>query len=71
MPEVPCDDIHANRILVAHIYHRIDPEILWATLTQDVPRLAAELQRWHARDRARESERGKRVDRDAGLDIGF
>lgn len=71
MPEVPWDDIRANRILVAHIYHRIDPEILRATLSQDVPRLAAELERWLALDLAREAERGKRVERDTGLDIGF
>lgn len=71
MPAVPWDDIHANRVLVAHIYHRIDPEILWATLTKDVPQLAAELQQWLARDLARESEGRKRVGRDTGLDIGF
>lgn len=71
MPEVPWDDIHANRVLVAHIYHRIDPEILWATLTQDVPLLSAELERWLAVDLAREPEQGKRVERDTDLDIGF
>ena len=48
MPEVPWDDIRANRVLVAHIYHRIDPRLLWATLSQDVPQLAAELERWRA-----------------------
>lgn len=31
MPAVPWDDIRANRILVADIYHRIDYEILWET----------------------------------------
>jgi uncharacterized protein with HEPN domain len=48
MPSVPWEDIRANRILVAHIYHRIDPNILWATLSQDVPLLASELERWRA-----------------------
>ena len=71
MPAMPWDDIHANRVLVAHIYHRIDAEILWATLNQDIPRRAAELQQWLARDLARESARAKRVERDTGLDIGF
>jgi uncharacterized protein with HEPN domain len=48
MPAVPWDDIRANRVLVAHIYHRIDPSILWATLFQDVPQLASELERWRS-----------------------
>jgi uncharacterized protein with HEPN domain len=39
MTEVPWDDIRANRVLVAHIYHRIDYTILWETLARDVPRL--------------------------------
>jgi uncharacterized protein with HEPN domain len=38
MPLVPWDDIRANRILVAHVYHRIDTEVLWPTLVRDVPR---------------------------------
>ena len=71
MPGVPWDDIRANRVLVAHIYHRIDPTILWATLSQDVPRLAAEVERWHHLELAREADRAKRVERDTGLDIGF
>ena len=52
MPAVPWDDIRANRVLVAHIYHRIDYGILWETLRQDVPRLAAELDRWRAQESA-------------------
>lgn len=71
MPKVPWDDIRANRVLVAHIYHRIDPAVLWSTLSQDVPQLAAELETWRALDLAREAERGRRVERDTGLDIGF
>lgn len=54
MPGVPWDDVRANRVLVAHIYHRIDPKILWATLVQDVPQLAAEVEQWRARELARE-----------------
>lgn len=55
MPEVPWGDIRANRILVAHIYHRIDPETLWATLCQDVPRLADEVGRWWTAEEAKHS----------------
>ena len=64
IPGVPWDDIRANRILVAHIYHRIDYEILRATLSHDVPRLAEELEQW---------QRGQHlgVERDTGHDIGF
>lgn len=46
MPTVPWDDIRANRVLVAHVYHRIDPEVLWATITRDLPAPSKELQRW-------------------------
>jgi uncharacterized protein with HEPN domain len=48
MPAVPWDDIRANRVLVAHIYHRIDYEILWETLARDVPSLAAEIEAWRS-----------------------
>ncbi len=40
IPEVPWDEIRSNRILVAHIYHRIEYKIAWETLVRDVPRLA-------------------------------
>ena len=49
MPLVPWDDIRANRVLVAHAYHRIDENILWSTLERDVPRLAIEVGRWKSR----------------------
>jgi uncharacterized protein with HEPN domain len=48
MSGVPWEDIRANRVLVAHVYHRIDPDVLWATLSQDVPSLAIELERWRS-----------------------
>lgn len=41
--DVPWDDIRDIRILVDHIYHRIDYTILWRTLTEDVPHLQARL----------------------------
>lgn len=45
IPEVPWDDIRDIRILVDHIYHRIDYELLWATLEKDVPHLLENLRR--------------------------
>lgn len=48
MPTVPWDDIRANRVLVAHIYHRIDYEILWETLARDVPGLASVIEAWRS-----------------------
>lgn len=41
--DVPWDDIRDIRILVDHIYHRIDYAILWRTLEEDVPHLQARL----------------------------
>ena len=40
IPEgVPWDDVIANRIIVDHVYHRVDYDLLWNTLERDVPRL--------------------------------
>jgi uncharacterized protein with HEPN domain len=46
IPDVPWDDVRDIRILVDHIYHRIDSEALWETLREEVPRLLVELERW-------------------------
>jgi len=67
IPGVPWDDIRANRVLVAHIYHRIDYDILRATLAHDVPRLAAELERW----RDHELGRGAGAERETGRGLGL
>lgn len=64
LPEISWDDIRANRILVAHVYHRIDYAVVWATLVQDVPRLASALRQWHELHRSRPQDRGG--ERDAG-----
>jgi uncharacterized protein with HEPN domain len=45
-PDVPWDDIRDVRILVDHIYHRVDYEALWKTLGEDVPLLLERLRRW-------------------------
>jgi uncharacterized protein with HEPN domain len=46
MPDVPWDDIHDIRILVDHVYHRIDYDALWVTLMEDVPLLLEQVRRW-------------------------
>ena len=43
LPEVPWDDIRDIRILVDHIYHRVDYDALWVTLARDVPHLIERL----------------------------
>jgi uncharacterized protein with HEPN domain len=68
MPEVAWEDIRANRILVAHIYHRIDYAIVWETLVPDVPRLAQELQHWLARG---PENRGPQRAIERGPDLGL
>ena len=48
VPDVPWDDIRDIRILVDHIYHRVDYDSLWQTLATDVPDLLSHLRRWRA-----------------------
>lgn len=43
IPDVPWDDLRDIRILVDHIYHRIDYGALWETLRDDVPHLLKRL----------------------------
>jgi len=42
-PQVPWHDIVRLRIVLAHHYHRVDPEQVWAIATTDVPELIAAL----------------------------
>jgi uncharacterized protein with HEPN domain len=51
MPAIPWDDIRDIRILVDHIYHRVDPSALWETLARDVPELLEALRRWRSTSR--------------------
>jgi len=44
--DVPWDNICDIRILVDHIYHRIDYDALWKTLEEDVPVLLERLHEW-------------------------
>ncbi|MBA3877721.1 MAG: hypothetical protein C0498_12505 [Anaerolinea sp.] len=49
IPDVPWDDIRGIRILVDHIYHRIDYDELRETLDTDVPHLRERLRAWRSR----------------------
>ncbi len=44
--EIPWDDVIANRIIVDHVYHRVDYDLLWNTLERDVPALGTRLREW-------------------------
>ena len=46
VPEIAWDDIRDIRILVDHIYHRVDYDALWQTLSTDVPDLLERLRHW-------------------------
>ena len=70
MPSVPWEEIRANRVLVAHIYHRIDYGILWETLRRtcrDWP-LNWELA---ATKRSPGQDREQSVERDSGRTSAF
>jgi uncharacterized protein with HEPN domain len=43
---VPWEDVIANRIVVDHVYHRVDYVALWNTLERDVPELRGAIQAW-------------------------
>ena len=42
-PEVPWRDIIGLRIVLAHHYHRVDPNQVWIIATRELPQLAAQL----------------------------
>jgi uncharacterized protein with HEPN domain len=44
-PDVAWRDISRLRIVLAHHYHRVDPEQIWSMATRDVPNLASALRR--------------------------
>jgi uncharacterized protein with HEPN domain len=60
--EVPWDDIRGMRIVVDHVYHAVDYNIVWETLRDDVPKLGLAIERWLALH--------PEVARDAGIDMG-
>lgn len=46
---VPWDDIIALRIVLAHVYNKVEQRLLYRTATQDVPKLLAALNAAKAR----------------------
>jgi uncharacterized protein with HEPN domain len=42
-PDVPWNDITRLRIVLAHHYHRVDPDQVWTIAARDVPALATAL----------------------------
>jgi uncharacterized protein with HEPN domain len=64
-PEVPWDNVRGMRIVVDHVYHAVDYNIVWETLRDDVPELAAAINRW----RMLHPEHFRRVDRGPSLEI--
>lgn len=44
-PEIPWRDIVRLRNLVAHHYHRVDPDLLWTVACEDIPKLHTALEK--------------------------
>ena len=44
-PDIPWRDIAGARDLMIHQYHRVDLELAWDMVMQDVPKLAAQIER--------------------------
>lgn len=44
--DVPWDDVKGMRIVVDHVYHAVDYNIVWDTLQDDVPKLGIAILRW-------------------------
>ena len=44
-PTVPWRDIRGMRNFVAHVYHGVNDEIVWDTITDDLPPLVSKLRR--------------------------
>jgi uncharacterized protein with HEPN domain len=44
-PDIPWRDISRLRIVLAHHYHRVDPDQVWVIATTHIPELVAALRR--------------------------
>jgi uncharacterized protein with HEPN domain len=44
-PDVPWRDVIGLRIVLAHHYHRVDPNQVWVIASDEVPRIAEHLRR--------------------------
>jgi uncharacterized protein with HEPN domain len=50
IPGIPWKEIIGFRILVDHVYHRLDYDRVWNTLVDDIPRLRAAVEMYKAAD---------------------
>jgi uncharacterized protein with HEPN domain len=64
-PEVPWDDVRGMRIVVDHVYHAVDYNLVWETLRDDVPMLGSVIERW----RSMHPEVARGPGRDVGLGL--
>jgi uncharacterized protein with HEPN domain len=51
-PDIPWSDVIGLRTVLAHHYHRVDPDQVWTIATKDVPALLDRLGRRRSRDDA-------------------
>lgn len=65
--EVPWDDVRGMRIVVDHVYHAVDYNIVWQTLRDDAPTLGNAIDRW----RGLHPEHARSIDRDRGPSLGL
>ncbi len=52
LPDVPWNEIIGARIHVDHIYHRLDYDLVWDTISEDIPKLRAAIEGYRDRDGA-------------------
>ncbi len=57
--QVPWDGVRGMRIVVDHVYHAVDYNIVWQTLRDDVPNLGNAIDHWRVLhpEHARSTER--------------
>ena len=58
--EVPWAKVRGMRIIVDHVYHAVDYNIVWETLRNDVPELWTAIERWRSLH--------PEIDRDTGME---
>ncbi len=58
--EVPWAKERGMRIIVDHVYHAVDYNIVWETLRNDVPELGTAIERWRSLH--------PEIDRDTGME---
>lgn len=43
-PQITWSDIRSIGNIIRHEYHRVDPDVIWSVVTDDLPRLKAAVQ---------------------------